>query len=567
MSKWLLFLLLPLRLAAAPLSTAEQVEALIALQDTASAQKLVSQALQIAPDSPSLHKQQLRLLAAKGEAPALLSSWKHFKERFQEEGNDHDILEEIAWGILYSGSRSPAFMVQFYALVGSYLSQDVRGIEQLMEGAKSSNRALQAMAVQLISSYRDEPLRKLVIDLLTTETSWQVRLEALKAIGKMGIKGARGQLKMLIADERRSFEEREVATQSLVTLFDQVERQELMHLVNSSRAGLRLLALQLIDHFERVEEVDLAVRLLKDSHAPVRQHAILTIGRLQQTSLAVVPPALIHDSQPNVAITAAWALTLQDRSEGKLALEKWLHHPNRDHRLLAAAALASTGNFAIPLLHTTLKEHRDPYVRLNAGIGLIGQREHIALATSEVHRFLGEHHAKVMWKQLGSFQAIVPSDLPHVSHIPHHPETIDQLVRLDLLNILAIFDHPEVQGAVRRYLRERSWGVSATATATLATEGNQEAIGIIENLLTDPDERIRIQAALVSALVSRNKEASAVLIQAYPEAERELKERILEGLGQIGAKSSIPFLSERLSEPFPSLQVIAAVSLLRCLYG
>ncbi|HRD55298.1 MAG TPA: HEAT repeat domain-containing protein, partial [Parachlamydiaceae bacterium] len=57
-----------------------------------------------------------------------------------------------------------------------------------------------------------------------------------------------------------------------------------------------------------------------------------------------------------------------------------------------------------------------------------------------------------------------------------------------------------------------------------------------------------------------------VLQDFYAQADREMKERILEGIGRIGSSASIPFLVECLKEPFQSLRVIAASSLLQVLY-
>ena len=54
---------------------------------------------------------------------------------------------------------------------------------------------------------------------------------------------------------------------------------------------------------------------------------------------------------------------------------------------------------------------------------------------------------------------------------------------------------------------------------------------------------------------------------AYSQVDREMKERILEGIVKISSPKSIPFLLDRLQEPNQSLRVMAAAGLVLCLYN
>jgi hypothetical protein len=82
----------------------------------------------------------------------------------------------------------------------------------------------------------------------------------------------------------------------------------------------------------------------------------------------------------------------------------------------------------------------------------------------------------------------------------------------------------------------------------------------------DNSHHVKVQAALILALWGREESAIATLQQAYGGSDRELKEKIIEGVGRVGAKSSIPFLVEKLQEPSPTLRLLAAAALLQCLY-
>ena len=156
--------------------------------------------------------------------------------------------------------------------------------------------------------------------------------------------------------------------------------------------------------------------------------------------------------------------------------------------------------------------------------------------------------------------------MKHDDMIPNHPEQINQITRLEVLNILAVMKYPQAQNAVRNFLQQRTWGVTGMAAALLLTEGDESAIALVEDLLKDPDKKVKMQAALILSLWGGGEKAIAVLQQGYDTADREMKERILEGVGRIGASSTIPFLVDKLREPYQSLRIIAAAALLECLY-
>jgi HEAT repeat protein len=127
-------------------------------------------------------------------------------------------------------------------------------------------------------------------------------------------------------------------------------------------------------------------------------------------------------------------------------------------------------------------------------------------------------------------------------------------------------EYPGALNAVLQYLRERSWGITGAAAALLLTEGDEESLAIVRTLLKDPVDKVQLQAALLLSLWGNDPEAIAVLQRLYPSVPRQKKEQILEALGKIGDSSSLPFLVERLEEPYQTLRMIAAVAILQTLY-
>lgn len=171
-----------------------------------------------------------------------------------------------------------------------------------------------------------------------------------------------------------------------------------------------------------------------------------------------------------------------------------------------------------------------------------------------------------MWKEEGIFRYIAQSDLKHSEEIPNYPEAVNQLTRLEVLEILAILQYPHAQQAIKEFLKERRWGLTGMASALLLTEGDEAAVELVRGLLQDPEKEVRIQAALILALWGSEESVLQQLQEAYATADRELKGQILEGIGRIGSESSFPFLAERLQDPFPTLRIIAAAVTLESLY-
>jgi HEAT repeat protein len=156
--------------------------------------------------------------------------------------------------------------------------------------------------------------------------------------------------------------------------------------------------------------------------------------------------------------------------------------------------------------------------------------------------------------------------LKHDDEIPNYPEAVNQLTRLEVLEVLAMLHYPQAQEAIKAFLKERRWGVTGMASALLLTEGDETAVDLVKGLLNDPDKEVRLQAALILAVWGREEDVVKQLQDAYVSVDRDLKGQILEGIGRVGSASSLPFLAERLQDPFPTLRIIAAAATLECLY-
>ncbi len=545
-----------------------RIHAHFAIGDFASARLEAEDNLTLFPNSEALLAAYIRTLARTEDEKKMIKVWNQYAANFPENALNRDLIEEMAWGVLLKASKSPSLVIRQMTLLAALLSDDAKGVNILYRGMQDTNYAIRAVAVSLSGQLHDTKLIRQIKQLFKEETNWSVRQKIIEAIGSMQILEMRPHLEAIVASDYSLAEEKALAIKSLVELLDNIESNEVQRLVKSNRSGLRLLACKAIAHFQSLQDLDLLILLANDTQADVRIAALQSIGQLkpQQQSPIILNLARkgCLDQNYRVSITSAWLLTLYAPNEGMSQLAKHIKNEKREQRLFAVSALKATGHYGAPLILELYNTHPDPYVRLNLALGLAGQR----LAISGVSHVLEEvlrNEDKWCKQEVGLFNAIVARHINKEGDLDAKPEMEDQLLRLEILNKLAILKSPYAQESIRRFLVERSWGITGSAVTLLLTEGDEFSINLVEGLLNDSQPKVRLQAALVLSLWSREETPIKVLEQSFFEADKEQKCRILEGLGRIGSMKSVPFLIKRMDEPSQTLRLIAAMALIQCL--
>lgn len=528
--------------------------------------------LQRFPQSKAIWHAYLRSLAKASDEKTLMANWRSFVERFPEESTNREILECLAWCVLEKGAASSSPAIRVTAMLGAFFSQDAKGIAMLRKGLSDNNSFVRSASLKLASMTQDPMLHDEILRLMRTENVWSVRMGAIQAAGALGIKEARPALLAIISKQQSRAEEKAVAIEALVAMTDKVDAKQIYRLVCSDRAGLRLLACELLAAFDEKRHVDYLLPLVKDCHADVRAKALHTIGYLRANTVGGQPATLLaeeglQDSDPIVVVTAAWLLILNDRDKGQKAFASLLEHEHIEVQRQAAAALAAAGKYSLPLMKEAFKRSQDPYVRMNLAIGLIGQQTETMGACDCLYTALSELKERWSWDEDCDFQTITVSQAKHDDAIPNHPEALNQISRLKVLEVLAILHYPHAQQAIKSFLQEQRWGISGMASALLLTEGDEDAVELVKELLQDSDQNVKVQAALILALWGRGEDSVNFLQEAYTSADRELKGQILEGVGRVGSTFSMPFLVERLQESYQTTRIIAAAALLDCLYN
>jgi serine/threonine-protein kinase len=123
----------------------------------------------------------------------------------------------------------------------------------------------------------------------------------------------------------------------------------------------------------------------------------------------------------------------------------------------------------------------------------------------------------------------------------------DPLVKTHLINVLARFDRPEVNKALREALRDSNKLVRGAALAGIARSKTAMDVGLVSGLLLDPDLDVMNKA--VDVIIQLNHpETAKYLIEAL-KAENEFSRRsAVEILNAIGTMHSVKYLLEAVSD-------------------
>lgn len=540
--------------------------------DSKSASKEAREAIKKFPHSSALIEAYISSLAVEGNDREMFRAWDYYRGLVPDPYSQRKVLETMAWGVIDKGTKSSSPLVRLIGVLGAFFGQDAKGVVMLQRSLNDYDAMVREVTLQLVSNMLDEPLRREVLRMFRNEQTWVIKLRLTEAVGSMRIKEALPDLMQMIQAPRTAKEVRTAAIEAVAKIQDKAGRKEIATLVSSIHAGQRQLGCQFLATADNSDDIDLIVPLLKDSNPEVRAAALLTIGfqRPEEISGRAVPDLvrpLLDDQNEVVGISAAWLMTIYKPFEGQKSFVKWIEHPQKQVRIFASAALAGTGKYGFPYISRAFQNSDDPYVRMNLAMGMIAQRSDVEGASEALHEALTNTQEKMMWKEFGIFRAVAPSTVKRNAAVPQLPEGTDQLVRLEILNNLVIVKDPKAQEIIKKYLEKQHWGVPAAASAVLLMEGDSESVEMVEGLLEDPNPKIRVQAALILAMWGAGEKATDVLISSYKEADKNMKERILEALGQVGHEKSVPFLVDRMKEQRQTLRIIAAASLLRALYN
>ncbi|MCB1135535.1 MAG: HEAT repeat domain-containing protein, partial [Chlamydiia bacterium] len=477
------------------------------------------------------------------------------------------LREELAWLVVRQGADSPSLPARLYALIGAGMTHDVRAVELLEKGMRDRNQRVRHLAVQLSASYPDESLRQCLVAALGDSQYHSLRSEAVRALAHFPRSDTESVLLAQLDRVDLPMGQRLALAEALSSFNEAVPDEDVLDLAQSPSAGLRLLSCRLAEAKASEGIRKQLLNLCRDALPDIRMAAfealaLQTYQTLPESILSAWERGL-DDIDPKVRITCAWALLVHGRPKGEEALQVILQGRDPRSQRLASAVLSHSGSAGLALSARMLDELDDPACQINLAMALISQRHDTERAAKVLRESLQRHRARLCWRDTQSlFEGVYPQGPERMG--PGHAVAVDQMTRLRLLSVVALVEPQHALPLIEGMLNSRLSQVSALALYEVLSEGDRAQIEGLSALLDSPKQQVRVQAALLLALCGRDPTAREVLEEAYPEADRPSKERILEGLGAIGDSASLPLLLSALEEPFETLRIIAAAAVIQC---
>jgi HEAT repeat protein len=545
----------------------EKIEAYLQVEASGHALKNVESLYEQSSNDPKLFALYLKVLAKVGKEKEMLQVWKKFHQAFPSESMEQEVLEDLGWGILRKGARSSQQSNQLIALIGSTLTQDRYAVPILLSAMRGSSIPMRHVAVQLSTMMRDHELINEIVRLAHEEKNIKVRVQALQAMGELKLKEQLPYLMNLVEHSRVRDEEKLAAIAAIVNIKDDFTAAEMQHLVDHPKSKMRLLAAMALKQQLEPQNVHCLGTLLNDSNQEVVVQAIHCAGILGvKENLSYKMQQLANSSSPSIGIAASWYLLVTSNNQGASAMGKWLNHPHVKRQREAAAATAIAGQEGISLARQFIKEKNDSYVRLNLALGLINQRVLVRHAKDVLVEAM-QNHEKWMRDESSLFHPIVPSTLSHCPEIPYFPEVVNQRLRLELTQLLSFLEDPRAGELLRELFQHRQQGVTSLVGEVLLGVGDEVAIEHVYQLLEDDDPKIRLEAALMLGMSAKEKKVLPHLIEAFHKEQKQGKLQIIEAIGRIGGRESIPFLLEQMENPSLNLRLAASAMLILALKG
>ena len=548
-------------------SIEKKVSAHLAIHDTTQALSEVQAALKVDPDNWSLMRLEILCLAKKKDIPALLASYRRYTTH-SSTPLDPQLLEEISWAIIKQASLSNSSVIRQEALISAVLANSSESIPLFLQALVDPSNDVRMLALKLAQRTRDDPIQKQLFEHFVHTSSPHERILSMLSLAAASNSEIQEKLSQVLFEETTSANEKMAAIHAMAYCLPNRLPEEITPLLSSNRALLRAAACQIALHIDCPDSLLKQIQpLVYDSCPQVRYSALTTLGLLSKNSDFITDSflALCQHSDAKTSLLASWALLIHNHPElAENAIKKHLKSQDLDVACFAASVVAQSGSAGTSLSIWGIHTIDNPFVAVNLAMGLIWQRKELQLAKEAILEMLNRKAERISWHQEGIFSYISKSHVTHVAYIPYLPETEDLMTRLDLIKRLAVCDMRKLDTILKPLLQERAWGITGQAASIMIQEG-LDGFECLESLLNDKNAEVALQAAFILASQTQSEKALDIFEKQYWQASRHIKEQILVGIGQIGHKRSLNFLVKVLDEPFESLRISAARSILLCL--
>ena len=521
--------------------------------------------------STSLFRLKLELLSKLGFTKEVIKEIKNNLDVVNLSKENFLTLENLAWSVLIN-QKDTGELSQIASLVGAYSSRDAKAVLLLKKSLSSSNAKIRAISAKFSTSFPDDMIKDAILERISVEQNEFVLIELLNSAGKLKIQTIRPFLENLLLKENLSEALKAQAVISFVDLYEKIKPEDVRFFLNSKRAGWKILGLRLLMEMENFpEELFQDLTCLLDDSAPmVINEVMFYLGFYCQNKtlpglLSKKIEELTNSTHPTIKLVSAWVKSRNEKILNSKILE-FLNSDSQESRVLASCLLGMLGDISLKELNLGL-DHRDHYVRLNCALGLLQNQKYTKSAIETLEKIL---LSKDMLISIDS--SIHPmvnlfsvSKVRHHPFMPNYPKIMDGMARLRIIEKMAIFDSSCIKKPLEQLLLQKE-AILTFYTLGLILQEDIENFSVMKELTFDQNSSVALAASLALAFMAKDPDVLNRLIELFDKVGFEEKMHILEALGALGDRKSIPFLLKCMDMPFLSMQIIASSALIQCLY-
>lgn len=479
------------------------------------------------------------------------------------------IIEDLAWAVLNHKAlvEDPTYCS---ALVAALITGDVKAITMLSKALSSSNFFVRYVAIKQAHGISDRLIQRCLVQRIKEEKLEPLRMELSKVLCKSRLHEAKNALEEILASSAFSSQEKGFAILSLCHLYPVLDKEALFSLMRHKKPIFRNLSIQLLKKKKVSQAKSYLKEFLDDPILSVRQSALNALIQYKDSvdeNLFSQLRKLAQIDHPTIAIGAVLILNKTQSEYSNDLLSSCLESSSEEIRYCAAYLTGKIRMHDKAYIKSLFSSMADSFMRANLAISLFENGLRDEYIIKEIEDLLYDP-TLIMMQDLNYCRVSIlsKSKVSYTPQIQDYPKIRDLGVRLHLMNMLCVADSKKVLSLMKNFLKEKMWGVSASAAMLLIQEGPTHAIELVENLVDDKDQSIALQACLVLAFLKTDANVCNRLIEHYPKCSYQLKLTILEALGRLGDKRAINFLLERLEDPFQTTNIVAASSIIQCLY-
>lgn len=395
---------------------------------------------------------------------------------------------------------------------------DARVVPFLIKGLADNDfyddAAVQAMRSLKKFEAEKEAFEALIIIAKNKNQEGLARITALGLIGKTENHQATKMLLELLLNKKESNLIRMYAATALGDLNDKKAIPTLATLAfGNYRSKVPLM--ERIARLGSSEISDLLKKIRKDQDADIVKEAVLALGRIGGSEFLEPLLLLLQDKGNNrqVRMKAIEALGFMGRKEAIEPLVALLKEDDKYIRQTVVMALAQINDdLAIPALSLVLQKDKHEYARSYASeaLGKTNNRDVIPAlmaslkdSNSSVRR--ASREALVKMSDTSLVQQYVQGLLNEEEQTQY---------RIEMAEILASFNQPEVVDALLTSLKNKNWKVRVAALNALGTLKSDKAVDIMLEILSGDENKYVLFNAITALSKIGNPKAISVLISA-----------------------------------------------------